>query len=208
MLRKEPPLILRQIWVADHVAFEVGTFSINTEKSRGPRHTVHHKAKRKGKTVPQFLWWCGCAMLMIDRLRPRAADLAATGQSLSVRRSRRQAYSGDACRRNQSLFRKARSVGISCFFTERRKLETEEQLFLYFSNPLSLRTRNRSMTDGSHVKPETYALDRFEAVRGKADIKGRTDKLMAELRGDGRCRLTSEACPGNRQDPGVIVLSD
>ncbi len=29
--------------------------------------------------------------------------------------------------------------------------------------------------------------DRFEAVRGKADIKWRTDELMTLLRGDTRC---------------------
>lgn len=64
------------------------------------------------------------------------------------------------------------------------------------------------MTDDCHAKPEAYALDRFEAVRGKADIKGRTDELMAELRGDGRCRLTDKTCPGNSDDPGAILLSD
>jgi len=53
----------------------------------------------------------------VFRLRLRVADLAATGQSLSVRRSRRQVYSGDASRRKQSLHSKARSVGISCFCT-------------------------------------------------------------------------------------------
>ena len=64
------------------------------------------------------------------------------------------------------------------------------------------------MTGDSHAKPEAYALDRFGAARGKADIKGRTDELMAELRGDGRYLLTGEACPGNSDDPGAIVLSD
>ena len=74
MLNKEPPLILRQIWVADRVAFEVGKFSFNMEAMRGPRHTAHHKDKLKGKKMPQFLWGRGCAMLMSYRLRLRIAD--------------------------------------------------------------------------------------------------------------------------------------
>ncbi|OOG12234.1 hypothetical protein BMS17_09045 [Pseudomonas sp. C9] len=63
--------------MADRAAFEVGTFSINM-KPRGPRHTAHHKAKLKGKKLPQFIWGRGCAMLIVFRLRPRVADLAAT----------------------------------------------------------------------------------------------------------------------------------
>ena len=64
------------------------------------------------------------------------------------------------------------------------------------------------MTDGSNAKPEAYVQDRFEAVRGKADIKGRTDELMAELHDDDRCCLTGRTCPGNSLDPGAINLTD
>jgi len=60
-------------------------------------------------------------MSMMYRLRPRAADFAATGWSLSFRRSRRQVYSGDACCRNRCLCWKAPSVGISCFCTKCRE---------------------------------------------------------------------------------------
>jgi hypothetical protein len=52
------------------------------------------------------------------------------------------------------------------------------------------------MTDGSNAKSEAYFQGRFEAVRGKADIKGHTDELMSELRDDDRCCLTGRNCPG------------
>ncbi|RON01906.1 hypothetical protein BK659_25690 [Pseudomonas brassicacearum] len=39
MLKKEPPLILRQIGVADRAAFEVGIFSINMEAERPAPHS-------------------------------------------------------------------------------------------------------------------------------------------------------------------------
>ena len=48
------------------------------------------------------------------------------------------------------------------------------------------------------------ALDRFEAVRCKADIKWRTDDLMILLRGDESGCSMGRARPGTPHDPGAI----
>ena len=64
------------------------------------------------------------------------------------------------------------------------------------------------MTDSDNEKRNTDARDRFEAVRGKADIKWRTDDLMTVLRGDDKYCLTGRARPGTPFDPGAIHISD
>ncbi|VVM56788.1 hypothetical protein PS662_01094 [Pseudomonas fluorescens] len=64
------------------------------------------------------------------------------------------------------------------------------------------------MTKNGDEKRDAYTQDRFEAVRGKADIKWRTDDLMAVLRGDDKCCSVGSACPGNSLDPGAISPSD
>ncbi|QXH63039.1 hypothetical protein [Pseudomonas azerbaijanorientalis] len=46
------------------------------------------------------------------------------------------------------------------------------------------------MADDGDEKRKSDAQDRFDEVRGKADIKLQTDELMALLRGTGACWLT------------------
>jgi hypothetical protein len=46
------------------------------------------------------------------------------------------------------------------------------------------RSNSVSKDEAKGKKRKVIDLDRFEAVRGKADIKWRTDELMAVLRGD------------------------
>ncbi|MBZ9782956.1 hypothetical protein K9857_15600 [Pseudomonas sp. REP124] len=64
------------------------------------------------------------------------------------------------------------------------------------------------MTDTDNKNPEADLQDRFEAVRGKADIKWRTDDLMALLRGDTSICLKEEDRPGFPADPGATHISD
>lgn len=42
--------------------------------------------------------------------------------------------------------------------------------------------------------------DRFEAARGKADVKWRTDELMALLRGEAWCRRSTSTSEEMRND--------
>lgn len=60
------------------------------------------------------------------------------------------------------------------------------------------------MTDSENEVRKFEAQDRFEAVRGKADIKWRTDDLMVLLRSDERGCLMGRARPGTPHDPGAI----
>jgi hypothetical protein len=43
---------------------------------------------------------------------------------------------------------------------------------------------SKSVADDGDEKRKSDAQDRFDEVRGKADIKWQTDELMALLRGD------------------------
>jgi hypothetical protein len=51
------------------------------------------------------------------------------------------------------------------------------------------------MTDSDNEKRKPDARDRFEAVRGKADIEWRTDDLMAVLRGDDKILFDGQSSP-------------
>jgi len=117
-------------WVADRVAFEVGTLpgQNGSRKARATRPAIMQNLRHKSATV---LWGAHEHCFDLFRLRLRAADLAATEQSLSVRHSRRQVYSGDACCRNRGFFRRAVSVGISCFCTGCRDTAPEACFFVY-----------------------------------------------------------------------------
>lgn len=64
------------------------------------------------------------------------------------------------------------------------------------------------MTDNHGQKRSNDAQDRFEAVRGKADVKWLTDDLMAVLRGDNNHCLTESVCPGMPLDPGASHIND
>lgn len=81
------------------------------------------------------------------RLRLRAADLAATEQSLSVRRSRRQVYSGDACCRNRGFFRKAVSVGTACYCAGGRAAALDVLFFLHL-----LESRGAAREPGTKIQ--------------------------------------------------------
>ena len=48
----------------------------------------------------------------------------------------------------------------------------------------SLADGSKSVADDGDEKRKSDAQDRFDEVRGKADIKWQTDELMALLRGD------------------------
>jgi len=48
----------------------------------------------------------------------------------------------------------------------------------------SVNAQGEVVLHGSEAKPTRVVPDRFESARGKADIKWRTDELMALLRGD------------------------
>ncbi|EJM58346.1 hypothetical protein [Pseudomonas sp. GM48] len=64
------------------------------------------------------------------------------------------------------------------------------------------------MTDSDNERRNANAQDRFEAVRGKADIKWHTEDLMDVLRGDDTDCLIGRACPEIELDPGATFISD
>ena len=85
------------------------------------------------------------------------------------------------------------SVGINCFCTCYIDDVPESQHFRYLIGSgiggENLDERSRSVADDGDEKCKSDAQDRFDAVRGKADVKWQTDELMALLRGRGRSEL-------------------